>query len=106
MLLLTYTLHVCEPENVPLTSLRCCAGAEQLPPVQQPPPQPLQQQTQKLETSLTNGQAAAKPTPVSRQMIGATMPGAKTPPVVSSAVAAWIAATPTIAPVCGADHRL
>jgi len=74
--------------------------------VQQPPPQPLQQQTQKSEPSLANGQATAKPTPVPRQMIGAAMPGAKTPPVVSSAVAAWIAATPTIAPVSRADHRL
>ena len=106
MLLLTYTLHVCYQQHRGVTfGQHCCAGVEQPPPVQQPPPQPLQQQPQKPEPLLINGQETVKAAFASQQMIGGVAPGAKTPPpVVSSAVAAWIAATPTIAPVSGIDY--
>ena len=47
---------------------------------------------------LVKGNETAKAPPVSRPMPGSALAAAKTPPpVVTSAVAAWIAATPTIA---------
>ena len=89
-----------------MTRKRTCTGVEQPPQVQQPPPQPLQQQPQKPAPTLLKSHEIAGRTPVSGQMTSAVVAGAKTPPVVSSAVAAWIAATPTIAPASAADLSL